>query len=76
MGRLVQRLRRLHWLDWAILVLIALFFGYIWFQIDGALTAYSGIMSYQLQDSAKFAYELPTGGLEFAVVMNSTLERS
>ena len=37
MGRLVQRLRRLHWLDWAILVLIALFFGYIWFQIDGAL---------------------------------------
>lgn len=40
-------------------------------QIDGALTAYSGIMNYQLQDSAKFAYELPTGGLEFAVVMNT-----
>src|SRR5690606_4444252 len=33
----LRRLAKLHWLDWLILGLLALFFGYIWLQIDGKL---------------------------------------
>ncbi|MCV2869129.1 amino acid ABC transporter permease [Defluviimonas sp. WL0002] len=33
----MNRLGKLHWLDWAILALLILFAGYVWFRIDGAL---------------------------------------
>ncbi len=33
----MQRLKKLHWADWLILAVLALFFGFIWFQIEGAL---------------------------------------
>lgn len=33
----MRRLTKLHWLDWLILGLLALFLGYVWFQIEGTL---------------------------------------
>ncbi|MEM1429945.1 MAG: amino acid ABC transporter permease [Pseudomonadota bacterium] len=34
---MIRRLQKLHWLDWLTLVVLAAFFGYIWYQIDGKL---------------------------------------
>ncbi len=40
-------------------------------QIDGAVTGAGGVVSFKLQDSGRYILETPTGGLTFAVVMNS-----
>ena len=34
---MIKRRKRLHWADFAILAVLLLFFGYIWFQIEGKL---------------------------------------
>lgn len=39
-------------------------------QVDGALTAYSAIAAWQLQDTIKHALEFDTGGTAFALVIN------
>ncbi|MCL3883530.1 amino acid ABC transporter permease [Marivita sp. GX14005] len=33
----MKTIRKLHWLDWLVLALLAGFFGYIWWKIDGSL---------------------------------------
>lgn len=40
-------------------------------QIDGAVSGAGGIVSFKLQDSARYVLDMETGGLTFAVVMNS-----
>jgi TRAP-type transport system periplasmic protein len=39
-------------------------------QIDGALTGAGGVVSFKLQDSARYVLDMETGGMTFAVVMN------
>lgn len=39
-------------------------------QIDGAVTGAGGAVSFKLQDTAKYAFDMQTGGLSFAVVMS------
>jgi TRAP-type C4-dicarboxylate transport system substrate-binding protein len=39
-------------------------------QIDGAVTGAGGVVSFKLQDSARFVLDMETGGLTFAVVMS------
>ena len=34
---MLQKLKKLHWLDYVVLALVASFFGYIWWQIEGSL---------------------------------------
>lgn len=43
-------------------------------QIDGAVSGAGGIVSFKLQDSARFVLDMATGGLTFAVVMNPAAE--
>lgn len=38
--------------------------------VDGALTGYTGIDVFKLQDSARYVLELASGGMAFAVVMS------
>jgi TRAP-type C4-dicarboxylate transport system substrate-binding protein len=38
-------------------------------QIDGALTGAGGVVSFKLQDSARYILDMETGGMTFAVVM-------
>jgi len=39
-------------------------------QIDGAVSGAGGVVSFKLQDSARYVLDMETGGLTFAVVMN------
>lgn len=38
--------------------------------VDGVLTGYTGVDVFQLQDSAEYVLELPSGGMTFIAVMN------
>ncbi|WP_238366862.1 TRAP transporter substrate-binding protein DctP [Mesobacterium pallidum] len=38
--------------------------------VDGVLTGYTGVDVFQLQDSATYVLELPSGGMTFIAVMN------